>query len=190
MTRTDYVLKYKEHLINMGEDYRTDPDDGLSHYELQDFLFHPEDRFDAFIAFSLTPEWLAKIVTDIGGAEFYNWEHLLFIRAICLLNQYLDPHTFPYNGEIPLKTLWEIMAKLFTKDQMAIIPPIVTWYGETISIDRALGHILHAEQMIYLMDKLTCPPSGDDEYFDYYPGTLFYFSTINDWFLNSGIRIP
>jgi len=151
---------------------------------------------DALIAFDLKPENLATIIDSIGGAEYYEFNHIRLIKWLLALYEYHAKGTDLHSQDIPYLLVTQLLEREFLPEQIKLLPPIPQWRitnhhnnDPSLSMDIALGHLIHAEHFFFLHDTLHVPPSGDDTYFDYYPGAIFYFHAITEWFINSANRL-
>jgi hypothetical protein len=186
-TKEEYIKTYSQYVDSAVNECYGDGDD-LCAGCLSDWLDEDSKRIDILNAFDLGPKSLAEIISAIGGAEFYEFDHLNFLLGLIHLYPYMQGAGHAHEEGIDYPELKEIIKKLFPKEYQHI-PELDSHTYQSISLDRAIGYIIQAEQYLYHRDYLTWPPSGDDTYFDYYPGTLFYFGAINEWFLNSNNRL-
>lgn len=186
MTRDDFINTYAEHSKN-HVDNCSERDFCANCFA--EWLDQDSKRRLILEFFHLGPKDLANITNQIGGAKYYEFNHLIFLQGILLLYPYKgmgDAHEY----YISYNQLREITMKLFRILHFNI-PKIKPLYpnDRSITLDLALGFIIQAEQFLFHKEYLEYPPSGDDTYFDYYPGAIFYFNAINEWFLNSKNRI-
>ena len=181
MNKKEYIRIYAR---DIGID-RLDDDFSPSNLETQ--IEEGIINTDILLGFDLQPESLAKIIDAIGGAEYYSFNHINLLKMLRYLHPFRQGGHAHEEG-LTLLELDSIGEKIFG-DDWKHIPRTQLYHGDHLALDKALGHLIHAEHFIFLKDTLINPPSGDDTYFDYYPGSLYYFQAITEWFLNSNNRL-
>jgi len=193
MNKDTYIRLYSAHSEKNGDRfYHDDGDDCLCPICLDTFFKKNLTLFDALIYFELGPENLADIIGSIGGGEYYTWDHINILKAMIDFYPHVTKEEKPYNTIIP----WTIVQKSindifeFTKAPQLNTNSLDIQNGHAyITADRAIGHAIHMEHFIFLHHQLSWVPTGDDTYFDYYPGDLDYFNSLNNWFISSDIRM-
>lgn len=169
-------------------------DDDFNPQNLRLLLQKNKPSLQMLLDFDLQPQDLAKIINSIGGAEYYEFSEIELIKMIILLHPYKAKAVEVSESVIPWDTFQTIIQDLFGKrDGFYGVSKISEKYlglkKNMINLDIALGHLIHIQNFLFYQDYLLWPPSGDDTYFDYYPGGFYYNAAIMEWFLNSENRI-
>ena len=99
-----------------------------------------------------------------------------------------------YNATVTVEALDNILAKIgchIPANEMMTITRKPWKDGAVlyIGLDYALGLLIQIRQMKVHESYIRMLPGGDDTYFDYYPGDMFYMTAVMDWFLNDGPRM-
>jgi hypothetical protein len=213
MNKEQFVAEYRNRIVELNAFFAddidsTDEDRGLSAPNLINALEAEDGLVDVLTAFRLSGKNLADIVHAIGGSEMYEFYDISLLEDIRLLGvMILRENGIPSEGEIGADYGW-----LTDHLSQVQIPVAVVrrWMKErgiaeveadrfasfwdhqehyAVSVDIALGGIIHARHIITLQSYNCMLPGGDDTYYDYYPGDMLYYSAVMDWFLNDGPRM-
>lgn len=199
MTKQEFVSQYRNQITKLDVHFKADLDDldqGLSVASLEQFLDSKPGMLEALTIFRMSGENLANIVEAIGGAEMYEFTEIPLLEDIRTLASRweIEPGTEPDvdQGEIKVDSVrqWmrkrgvgEVEAARFAKFWAERGNPL-----EKVAMDFALGGIILARHIETLQGYNYMLPGGDDTYFDYYPGEMYYYSAVVDWFLSDGLR--
>ncbi len=200
MTKEEYISTYAEiidpiryHAGVVDDDVE---DGGVGPMCLAKFLGENENMLEALEYFSLSPENLVKIVTEIGGAEIYRFEQMELLEDIRQL--YLAPTEVApayvammsaesFRAVVHGRLREELEYLGLSADDLERDRPFLKENG--MSADKVLGAMIHIRHAVLLKSYIGQGPSGDDTYFDYYPGEMYYYIAIMEWFLGDGPRM-
>jgi len=207
MTKKEYISNCAEitEIIAPSEDHDCAVDDdvedgGVGSMCLAKFLGENENMLEALEYFSLRPGSLAKIVTEIGGAEIYRFEQMELLEdirqlyhAVVLLglglleacDAMMSAESFRAVVHGRLREELEYLG--LSADDLERDRPYLKENGT--SADKVLGAMIHLRHATLLKHYIGRGPSGDDTYFDYYPGEMYYHMAIMEWFLGDGPRM-
>ena len=204
MNNAQFVTEYRTKIVEMDAHFvdlidSTDEDDeGFSAPNLAKFLDANQGMLEALTDFRMSGANLAEIVEAIGGAEMYEFSQIPLLEDIRTLRSWLIPR---YGAE-PIAQIEdaEIEVALIRQwmkergiDEVEVNRFAGFWvgteYNHEVTVDQALGGIIHARQIATLQNYNHKLAGGDDTYFDYYPGEMFYSMAVMNWFLNDGPRM-
>lgn len=188
MTREDYLRNYHEGLRERDLEVYLD-DDELAPKALKLFWDKAPEMFDAMVAFDLDPRALVTIIYEFGGSELiYKFEDLpLFWFIYDLYKEIKWDLIEPKEVHECYVKIHDLMA--IEHSRLGSISDIDYFGQDRITADRALGHLVHLWHIRVLTEWVQKPPTGDDSYFDYYPGDILGLNAIENWFLGSNNRI-
>lgn len=190
----DYVVGYTDAVAKLDI-----ADGGYTPADLRKFFAQRPQMQAAFNQFHLRPTALAKLVGAIGGAEIYNFGHMDVLTDMhclhCLLTAreaVTPPPDQPQITRTQLRTLCADLDITKRPDQIMSadwIKPRDNQPDVMVDADIALGTLIHLRQAQMVTELVSDPPSGDDTYFDYYPGECEYHIAVMQWFLHDGPRM-
>jgi len=173
MNKEEFVKGYEKE-IDMGCIM-----DDLTPEALGLFLDENPELISIMEIFKLGPDNLATIVTEIGGAEIYDFDSIWLFQ---ILKEVV--------GCIP--TWGENQPEVYDIETSVNNPGYPVYQNGTqnmMSAEALLGMKIHEKIKESLESYIKHPPSGDDTYFDYYPGEMSYNMAVLNWYLNDGPRM-
>jgi len=189
MTKEDFIKDYRERALIVIDD-ETEQDEiddpkehGWSSRCLKEFMDDNPDMIKMFNFFNLKPCHMISIVLGVGGAEISSFDCIyLFDVMKEVVEKIPDWKDFMDGTQDP--------AEILTNE---IHPGLrdSKWGGthQLMEAEELLGQKIHIAFRDCLQSHIDWPPTGDDTYFDYYPGDMEFHMAILSWYLREGPRM-
>ena len=161
----------------------------LSSDSLLKYLVVTPGQLEALRFFKLSGGALAKIVFEIGGAEMYQFDHIPIDHDVLMVWNLLSEEQKlkePFEARVDLQKLallleygeFVLPVERLVKKAVEFKTRFSHGGSPIVSADVALGMLIQLRAIEINARYVAHLPHGDDTYFDYYPGDMYYLNAV------------